>query len=78
MSTQPPAQADRSFNRSMLIKLFVVALMVRASVGLLKRSGRILLEAAPDGVDLEDIRAHILGSEHVRQVRRVEGPAEDA
>jgi cytochrome c oxidase assembly protein subunit 11 len=28
MSTQPPAQADRSFNRSMLIKLFVVALMM--------------------------------------------------
>jgi len=28
MSTQPPAQADRSFNRSMLVKLFVVALMM--------------------------------------------------
>jgi cytochrome c oxidase assembly protein subunit 11 len=28
MSTQPPAQADRSFNRSMLIKLFIVALMM--------------------------------------------------
>jgi cytochrome c oxidase assembly protein subunit 11 len=28
MSTQPPAEADRSFNRSMLIKLFVVALMM--------------------------------------------------
>jgi len=28
MSTHPPAEADRSFNRSMLIKLFVVALMM--------------------------------------------------
>ncbi len=28
MSTQPPAQADRSFNRSMMIKLFVVAVMM--------------------------------------------------
>ncbi|MCC8404270.1 cytochrome c oxidase assembly protein [Paraburkholderia sp. MMS20-SJTN17] len=28
MSTQPPAGADRSFNRSMLIKLCVVALMM--------------------------------------------------
>jgi cytochrome c oxidase assembly protein subunit 11 len=28
MSKHPPAEADRSFNRSMLIKLFVVALMM--------------------------------------------------
>jgi cytochrome c oxidase assembly protein subunit 11 len=28
MSMQPPAEADRSFNRSMLIKLFIVALMM--------------------------------------------------
>ena len=28
MSKQPPAQSDRSFNRSMLIKLFVVAAMM--------------------------------------------------
>jgi cobalt-zinc-cadmium efflux system protein len=51
-----------------IASLFVVALMVRAAAGLLKRSGRILLEAAPDGVDLEDIRAHIMGAEHVRGV----------
>jgi cytochrome c oxidase assembly protein subunit 11 len=28
MSTQPPAEADRAFNRSMLVKLVVVALMM--------------------------------------------------
>src|SRR5258708_19777967 len=28
MSKHPPADADRSFNRSMLVKLFVVALMM--------------------------------------------------
>ncbi|MFP3656737.1 cytochrome c oxidase assembly protein, partial [Burkholderia sp. SIMBA_052] len=28
MSTQPPAGADRSFNRSMLFKLVVVALLM--------------------------------------------------
>ncbi|SEA07094.1 cytochrome c oxidase assembly protein [Paraburkholderia sartisoli] len=28
MSKHPPAEADRSFNRSMLIKLFIVALMM--------------------------------------------------
>jgi cobalt-zinc-cadmium efflux system protein len=51
-----------------IASLFVVALMVRAAAGLLKRSGRILLEAAPDGVDLDVVRAHILGAEHVRGV----------
>jgi cobalt-zinc-cadmium efflux system protein len=51
-----------------IASLCVVLLMVRAAVGLLKRSGRILLEAAPDGVNLDDVRAHILGAEHVRGV----------
>jgi cobalt-zinc-cadmium efflux system protein len=51
-----------------IASLFVVALMFRAAASLLKDSGRILLEAAPDGVDLEDIRAHILEAEHVRGV----------
>jgi cobalt-zinc-cadmium efflux system protein len=48
-----------------IASLVVVALMARAAFGLLRASGRILLEAAPDDMDLADVRAHILGLEEV-------------
>ncbi len=48
--------------------LIVVALMVRAAWGLLRDSGRILLEAAPSDVDLDDVRRHLLANEHVHDV----------
>ena len=45
--------------------LVVVALMLHAGWGLLVESGRVLLEAAPAGTPLEDIRAHLLQVDHV-------------
>lgn len=51
-----------------IASLVVVALMVKAAWGLLRQSGRVLLEAAPEGIDLTDVRAHLLDSEHVRDV----------
>ena len=51
-----------------IASLFVVALMVKAAAGLLRDSGRVLLEAAPEDIDLEEIRAHRLESEHVHDV----------
>ena len=51
-----------------LASLVVVVLMLRASWGLLKASGRILLEGAPEGVDLDDIRTHLLDTRHVADV----------
>jgi cobalt-zinc-cadmium efflux system protein len=51
-----------------IASLVVVALMLRAAWGLLRDSGRVLLEAAPEGVDLDDIRAHLLEDEHVKDV----------
>ena len=48
--------------------LIVVALMLRASWGLLRDSGRVLLEAAPAHIDMEAIRAHLLEVEHVTDV----------
>lgn len=51
-----------------IASLFVVALMLRAAWSLLRDSGRILLEAAPDGVDLDEIRRHLLGTAHVIDV----------
>ncbi len=51
-----------------IASLVVVVLMLRASWGLLKASMRVLLEAAPEAVDLDVIRAHLLEPPHVRDV----------
>ena len=48
--------------------LLVVALMLRTSWQLLRDSGRILLEAAPVGVDLAEVRRHFLEVEHVLDI----------
>lgn len=51
-----------------IASLIVVALMLGASYGLLRDAGRILLERAPEGVDVDEVRSHILGLEHVVSV----------
>lgn len=51
-----------------IASLIVVGLMLRAAWGLLRDSGRVLLEAAPKGVDLAAIRTHLLGTAHVLDV----------
>lgn len=51
-----------------IASLVVVALMLKAAWELLRDSGRILLEAAPQDMDLDDVRAHLLDAEHVRSV----------
>jgi cobalt-zinc-cadmium efflux system protein len=38
-----------------IASLFVAALMLRAAYGLLRASGRIFLEAAPEGVDVDEV-----------------------
>jgi len=48
--------------------LVVVVLMLRAAWSLLRDSGRILLEAAPEDMNLADVRAHLLATSHVRDV----------
>jgi cobalt-zinc-cadmium efflux system protein len=48
--------------------LLVVALMIGAAWSLLRASGRILLEAAPEDMNLDDVRAHLLATSHVRDV----------
>lgn len=48
--------------------LVVVALMIRASWGLLRDSGRVLLEVAPAHIDMDAIRTHLLEVEHVTDV----------
>jgi cobalt-zinc-cadmium efflux system protein len=48
-----------------IASLLVVALMVKAAWELLRDSGRILLEAAPEDMDLEQVRAHLTEVPHV-------------
>jgi len=51
-----------------IASMLVVGLMLRAAWGLLRDSGRVLLEAAPEGMDLERVREHLLENEHVHDV----------
>jgi cobalt-zinc-cadmium efflux system protein len=57
------------FNRAdSIASLIVVALMLRAAWGLLRDSGRILLEGTPENIDLATIRGHLLEADHVLDV----------
>ena len=51
-----------------IASLLVVALMLRAAWGLLRDSGRVLLEAAPASLDLDDVITHLRETPHVRGV----------
>lgn len=51
-----------------IASLIVVVLLAIAGVRLLRASGRVLLEATPDGLDLVEVRGHLLGVAHVRAV----------
>jgi cobalt-zinc-cadmium efflux system protein len=51
-----------------IASLFVAVLMLRASYGLLKASGRIFLEAAPEGMDVEEIGTALAGQPGVVEV----------
>jgi cobalt-zinc-cadmium efflux system protein len=48
-----------------IASLVVVALMGKAAWELLRDSGRVLLEAAPEDMDLEQVRAHLSEVAHV-------------
>ncbi|MFH9075668.1 cation diffusion facilitator family transporter [Streptomyces alboflavus] len=49
--------------------LFVTALMVRASYGLLRDSGRVLMEAAPADLDPEDITGRLARADGVSAIQ---------
>jgi cobalt-zinc-cadmium efflux system protein len=51
-----------------IASLFVVVLMTYAAWGLLRDAGRILLQAAPESLDLAHIRAHLSEVPHVLDV----------
>jgi cobalt-zinc-cadmium efflux system protein len=51
-----------------IASLVVVALMLRGAVQLLRPATRILLEAAPDDIDLDEVRRHLLELPEVESV----------
>jgi cobalt-zinc-cadmium efflux system protein len=48
--------------------LVIGALILPRAFRLLRQTIDVLLESAPAGLDLDEVRAHLLGVEHVRQV----------
>jgi cobalt-zinc-cadmium efflux system protein len=52
-----------------IASLLVAGIMLRAARGLLRDSGRVLLEAAPPGIDPAEIAAAIRATDGVREVR---------
>ncbi len=48
--------------------LIIAAIMLRAAFRLLRDSGRVLLEAAPEGLDVEDIGRALAAHPHVENI----------
>ncbi len=48
--------------------LFIAALIVPRAFKLMRETARVLMEFTPDGLDLNEVRAHILNVDHVREV----------
>lgn len=48
--------------------LFIAALIVPRAFALLREATRVLMEFTPEGLDLDEVRRHILALEHVRDV----------
>ncbi|MGO1173950.1 MAG: cation diffusion facilitator family transporter [Actinomycetaceae bacterium] len=48
--------------------LVIAALIVPRAFRILRSTMRVLMEYTPEGVDLDTVRAHLLGLDHVREV----------
>lgn len=48
--------------------LFIAALIVPRAITLLRDTARVLMEFTPEGLDLDEVRRHILEVDHVRSV----------
>lgn len=51
--------------------LFIAALILPRAITLLRETARVLMEFTPEGLDLDEVRLHILALEHVRDVHDV-------
>lgn len=48
--------------------MVIAALIVPRAIAILREAGHILLESTPKGLDLDDVRAHLLAVPHVQDV----------
>src|SRR5690606_7553030 len=48
--------------------LFIAVLIVPRAIVLMRETTRVLMEFTPQGLDLDEVRAHILALEHVTDV----------
>ena len=51
-----------------IASLIIAAIMIRAAYGLLRDSGRVLLEAAPEGMDVKEIGKALAAHVHVENI----------
>lgn len=51
-----------------IVSLLIGVLILPRTVALLRETARVLMETTPAGLDLDDIRRHILDVDHVRSV----------
>lgn len=51
-----------------LAGLFIAALIVPRAITILRETVRVLMEFSPKGLDLDEVRSHIAGLDHVREV----------
>ena len=51
-----------------LVSLLVGVLILPRAVLILREAGAVLMESTPKGLDLADVRRHLLAAEHVRDV----------
>lgn len=58
-----------------LAGLFIAALIVPRAVRILRETLRILMEYTPKGVDLDEVRDHLLSLEHVQDVHDLHASA---
>lgn len=61
--------ATTGFERADVVAaLFIAALILPRAVKLLRETASVLMEFAPEGLDLDEVRRHILQLEHVKDV----------
>lgn len=56
------------YDADAVASLVIAAMIVPRAISLLREVGEVLLESTPRGVDLDELRTHILGVEGVREV----------
>src|SRR5699024_9670374 len=55
--------------------MLIAALIVPRAVTILREAGHILLQSTPKGLDLDDVRAHVLAVPHVQDVHDLHASA---